>query len=81
MLPRWVFCAERVQEVRPLDGSSTQSEVIQWESMSGPMAYVFKYVMGVPEQLGGVNLNYLEEIARRAESYTGRDTVDDNEDS
>jgi hypothetical protein len=53
--------------VTPVPGNDGASQVQAWETMSGPAAYVFKYVMGVPEQLNKANVNYLNELKTYAE--------------
>ncbi len=70
MMPFWVFIAERVQEVHPVEGSEDMCEVRQWESMSGPASYLMKYVMGVPDQVHKLSMKYLEELKAFIEKDT-----------
>ncbi|CAL5871007.1 uncharacterized protein PFLUO_LOCUS5249 [Penicillium psychrofluorescens] len=67
LLPGWAATAERVQTVTPVSGNDGACEVKTWETMSGPAAYVFKYLMGVPKQLNESNVNYLAELKTYAE--------------
>lgn len=62
LLPSWASTAEHVQEVTPVEGIDQACQVRHWESMSGPAAYVFKYVMGVPAQLNESNVKYLDTL-------------------
>ncbi|KAI1839682.1 hypothetical protein JX266_014109 [Neoarthrinium moseri] len=79
LLPDWAGKAERVQIVTPVEGSNyQQSQLKQWESMSGAASYVFKYVMGIPEQLANSNLLYSNDVKKRAEELPGSISIYDN---
>ncbi|KIW39744.1 uncharacterized protein PV06_08330 [Exophiala oligosperma] len=62
LLPSWALTAERVQEVTPVDGAGQTCQVRNWESMGGPAAYAFKYLMGIPAQLNELNVMYLDRL-------------------
>lgn len=69
LLPFWALSAERVQVVTPLPGSKI-CQVQQWESMSGIVAYIFKYFMDMQRQLDESNVHYLEELKIFAEEQS-----------
>jgi hypothetical protein len=70
LMPTWVGIAERVQEVTPL-GDGKACTVKQWESMAGWVTYIFRYAMGIPQQLNEGNLRYLNSLKAHAESLYG----------
>ena len=65
LLPSWAGKAERVQTVKPI--SKEQCQFKQWESMSGISSYIFKYLMGIPNQLANSNIIYSNDVKKRAE--------------
>ncbi|KAI1877816.1 hypothetical protein JX265_003824 [Neoarthrinium moseri] len=72
LLPAWAGKAERVQIVTPVEGSNNQqSQLKQWESMSGFASYVFKHIMGIPKQLADSNALYSNDIKKHAEKLQG----------
>ncbi|CEH16697.1 START-like domain [Ceraceosorus bombacis] len=76
LLPSWLGIAERVQTVSTLpEEGGAACMVTNWESMSGPFAWIGYYLLGLQSKLDQGNATYCHDLKSRCEEIWRRERV------